>query len=604
MPGEHAGAYEALMQFLYRAPIGLVQTTLDGTIEMINPMSASLLMPLSRNGDLDNLFAALEEVAPQLRKLVAEYEQPSGPVCDSLRIVLPARDESAAATQILAISLLKLDEARLMAMVSDVTLEVQREESGLARRLDAAARTDTLTQMPNRAVVRDLIQRAIERARVEPNYEFAVLFMNCDRFKQINDSLGYLAGDEVLGLMANRLRATLRLRNRGERTADYEPMAGRLGGDEFVVLLDGLRSAGEVHSVAKRLLDVLSEPYSVLAQQLHFTASMGVVLRAHMTGDADAALQDASIAMVEAKRAGGARYVVFEPSMHERVSRRGGVESDLRRALLNNELFVVYQPVVALQNSDGADCPPSHAAGVEALVRWRHPTRGIVPPIEFIGIAEECGLIGALGEFVLSTACHQFTEWQRKLGRLAPRLMAVNLSRGQLGDSSFIEIVGRTLRSSGMQPANLQLEVTESLAAQDESVQARLQELKALGLSLALDDFGTGYSSLASLHQLPVGTVKIDRSFVSEAVSSAHHRVLIEATVRVARSLGMGTVAEGIETQAQADLVKQLGCEKGQGYFFSRPLSAAELVLWLTSKDALKANCIRELSEENALPIA
>jgi EAL domain-containing protein (putative c-di-GMP-specific phosphodiesterase class I) len=331
---------------------------------------------------------------------------------------------------------------------------------------------------------------------------------------------------------------------------------------------------------------------------------MGVVLRAHVTGDADAALRDSSIAMVEAKRAGGARYVVFEPSMHERVSRRGGVESDLRRALLNNEFFVVYQPVVALQISDGADCPPSHAAGVEALVRWRHPARGLVPPIEFIGIAEECGLIGPIGEFVLSTACHQFTEWQRKLGRLAPRLLAVNLSRGQLGDSSFVEIVGRTLRSSGMQPANLQLEVTESLAAQDESVQARLQELKALGLSLALDDFGTGYSSLASLHQLPVGTVKIDRSFVSEAVSSAHHRVLIEATVRVARSLGMGTVAEGIETEAQADLVKQLGCEKGQGYFFSRPLSAADLVLWLTSKGAPKANCIRELAEENALPIA
>jgi diguanylate cyclase (GGDEF)-like protein len=592
------------MQFLYRAPIGLVQTTLDGAIEMINPMSANLLMPLSRDGNLDNLFVALEGVAPQLRELVRAYAPSNGTVCESLRIVMPARGESAVATQIISVSLLKVDEARLMAMVSDVTLEVKREESGMARRLDTAARTDTLTQMPNRAAVRDLILRASERARVDPTYEFAVLFMNCDRFKQINDSLGHLAGDEVLGLMANRLRASLRLRNRADRTADNQLMAGRLGGDEFVVLLDDLRSPEEVHSVARRLLDVLSQPYSVLAQQLHCTVSMGVVLRAHVTCDADAALQDSSIAMVEAKRTGGARYVVFEPSMRERASRRGGIESDLRRALLNNELFVVYQPVVALKIPDRADCPPSHAAGVEALVRWRHPTRGVVPPIEFIGIAEECGLIGALGEFVLVTACHQFTEWQRDLGRLAPRLLAVNLSRGQLADSSFIEVVKRTLKSSGMQAASLQLEVTESLAAQDESVQARLQELKALGLSLALDDFGTGYSSLASLHQLPVGTVKIDRSFVSEAVSSAHHRVLIEATVRVAQSLGMGTVAEGIETQAQADLVRQLGCEKGQGYFFGRPLSAGDLVLWLTSKDAPRGNFIREQANEDALPIA
>lgn len=604
MTNKHEDDSDALMQFLYRSPIGLLQTTLDGTIEMINPMSASLLMPLSRNGDLDNLFEALEEVAPQLRELVAGYEPSNGAVCDSLRFGIPAGGASAAATQTLSISLLKLDEVRLMAMVSDVTLEVQREKSELARQLDDALRTDTLTQLPNRIALQGLIQRAIERARIEPSYEYAVLFMNGDRFKQINDSLGLVAGDQVLCLVADRLRTTLRLRNYGDQTLGHASMAGRLGSDEFVVLLDNLRSAGEVRSVALRLLDVLSQPYSVLGQQLHFTTSIGVLLRAHATGDADAVLQDSSIAMVEAKRAGGARCVVFDPSMHERAARRMDVQTDLRRALLNNELFVVYQPVVALQISDSADCPASHAAGVEALVRWRHPTRGVVPPVEFIGIAEECGLIGAIGEFVLSTACHQFTEWQRELGRLAPRLLGVNLSRGQLGDSRFAEFVERTLRSSGMQPADLQLEVTESMAAQDESVQARLRELNALGLSLALDDFGTGYSSLASLHQLPVGTVKIDRSFVSEVVSSPHHRVLIEATVRVARSLGMGTVAEGIETQAQADLVRELGCEKGQGYLFSRPLSAPDLVHWLKSNDVPSADGIRELADENALRIA
>jgi diguanylate cyclase (GGDEF)-like protein len=583
LSNEPAGAHEALLQFLYRAPIGLVQTSLDGAVEMINPMAANLLIPLSRSGDLDNLFAALDAVAPQLRALAAAFRPDSGSVCESIRITLPAGAGSGAVEQALSVSLLKLDATRLMAMVRDITLEVQREQSVLSRKLAAAARKDSLTHMPNRAVVRELIQRAIVRARAEPGHEFAVLFVNCDRFKRVNDTLGHPAGDEVLGLIADRLRAALRQHDRDGRTAGNEPLAGRLGGDEFVVVLDELRSPDEVHAVARRLLDVLSQPFGVQTYQLHLSVSIGVVLRAQVTADADAVLQDASIAMVEAKRAGGARHVVFEPSMQVRASRRGELEMDLRQALREQQLFVVYQPVVALQAAADAGSNSAHSAGVEALVRWRHPTRGVLPPIEFIGVAEECGMIGVLGEFVLATACHQFAEWQRDLGGRAPRLLAVNLSRRQLSDPGLGAAVGRILESSGVAPARLQLEVTESLAAQDDSIRSRLQELRTLGLTLALDDFGTGYSSLASLHQLPVGTVKIDRSFVSEAVASAHHRVLIEATIRVASSLGMGTVAEGIETAAQAALLRQLGCDKGQGYFFSKPLSAADLVQWLAS---------------------
>jgi EAL domain-containing protein (putative c-di-GMP-specific phosphodiesterase class I) len=306
--------------------------------------------------------------------------------------------------------------------------------------------------------------------------------------------------------------------------------------------------------------------------------SMGIVRRPQVIGDAATILRDASIAMVEAKRAGGARYVVFEPAMQERAVRRSGIESDLRRAIGRQELMVVYQPVVGLQSPSG---DVDRAAGVEALVRWRHPTRGMIPPLEFIGVAEECGLISDLGEFVLETACRQFVQWHEELDSHAPRRLAVNLSRGQLADPGFVGSVQRILRRTRMVPEHLQLEVTESLAAQDETVQSRLHDLNALGLTLALDDFGTGYSSLASLHLLPVDTIKIDRSFITEAVTSEHHRVLIEATVRVARSLRMGTVAEGIETGAQAAVVRQLGCEKGQGYFFSKPLSATGIVQWL-----------------------
>ena len=579
-----AEEYEALMQFLYLAPVGLAQASLSGEVLMLNPKSAQLLMPLSRDGRLDNLFTVLEEVAPQLRSLVAAFDEPSGVVCDSVRIHTAATAAGQAVPQVISVSLLKLEGLRLMAVFNDVTLEAQREQAGLAMKLNDAARMDSLTRMPNRAAVRDEIQRAMARTPSEAACGFAVLFMNCDRFKQINDTVGHAAGDEVLGLMADRLRATLRPYDRIGRqdgaVTVMEQTAARVGGDEFVVVMDDMRRPDDVHAVAQRLLDVLAKPYGLGARQFHCSVSMGVVLRAQAAGDADAVLQDGSIAMVEAKRAGGARYVVFEPAMRERAARRGSIAADLRAALTESQLFVVYQPVVALQAGAGV------SFGVEALVRWRHPVRGVVPPLDFIGVAEECGLMGAVGDFVLVTACRQFVQWQQQLGPLAPRMLAVNLSRAQLNQPGWVGTVNDILRDTGMDPQRLQLEVTESLAAQDEGVQACLHELKALRLTLALDDFGTGYSSLASLHLLPVDTVKIDRSFVSKADTSPHHRVLIEATVRVAGSLGMGTVAEGIETEAQAAVVRQLGCEKGQGYLFSRPLPAGDVAGWLVVAQA------------------
>jgi diguanylate cyclase (GGDEF)-like protein len=576
------------MQFLYRAPVGLVQFAGDGSVEMMNPMAAQLLMPLSPAGGLDNLYAVLESVAPQLRQLATDFQDASGTVCDSLRIALPAVGPAGGpdcgAHQVLAISLMKLDARRLMAMVSDATQAVQREQQGLNRRLKAASRVDGLTQMPNREVARELIAQTLACAASDPEQAFAVLFINCDRFRQINDALGHAAGDEVLGLVADRLRSALRRRRRADPeapAADSDasgPLAARLGGDEFVVLLGDLHNPEDAHAVAQRLVATLGHPYTVRGQQLHCTVSIGVVFSGQAQGDADAVLQDASIAMAEAKRAGGSRYLPFEPAMQERAARRSGLESDLRLGLARGQFFVLYQPVVGLQNPPGGI---DHAAGVEALVRWQHPQRGVVSPVDFIGVAEDCGLIGELGHFVLATACRQFVGWKATLGSRAPRLLAVNLSRSQLAQPGFVASVAQVLATTRMPPAQLQLEVTESLAAQDETVRDSLMALKALGLTLALDDFGTGYSSLASLHLLPVDTVKIDRSFVSEAVTSAHHRVLIEATVRVARSLHMSTVAEGIETAGQAAVVREMGCEKGQGYLFSKPLSAADLAAWL-----------------------
>jgi diguanylate cyclase (GGDEF)-like protein len=572
-------AYEALVQFLYRAPIGLVQAALDGTVDMLNPMSSSLLMPLARDGSLDNLFTVLQDVAPQLRDLTAAVDAPSGVVCEGLRVQL---GDAAApgAPQVLSLSVLKLDGARLMATVTDATAEVQREQERLTRRLRSQARTDALTRMPNREAVLEQLQQMLGRPTLADG-GFALLFMNCDRFRQINDALGQASGDRLLVQIGERIRAALRPpSDRIDPHAGTGQMAARMGADEFAVVLDGLRSRADAERVATRLLDALVRPHALDGQDVVIRLSMGLVWSGDAGADAGAMLRDASIAMVEAKRAGGARCVAFETAMRERAARRADIESDLRQALVDDQLFVVYQPVVGLC-ADGAT---DHAAGVEALVRWRHPARGVVPPIEFIQVAEESGLIGALGDFVLRRACRDFAAWQRALGERAPRLLAVNLSRAQLAEPGWPAVVRDVLAQNGMRPDQLQLEVTESLAAQDQQVQQRLHELKAIGVTLALDDFGTGYSSLSSLHQLPVDTVKIDRSFVCQADTSHHHRVLIEATVKVAQSLGMSTVAEGIETEAQAQAVRAQACAKGQGYLFSRPLAAPDLIDWLSAR--------------------
>jgi diguanylate cyclase (GGDEF)-like protein len=575
----HHDAYEALVQFLYRAPIGLVQIDWAGSVELLNPMASNLLMPLVGSDGLDNLYTVLQAHAPELAAMAAAFDEPSGVICDALRVPLGDAAGGPGAPEVLSISLLKLDAARLMCVVADATLDIQRERETLARRLKSAARTDTLTKMPNRAAVREQLQSLLGLNRASDSGDIALLFINCDRFRQINDTLGQAAGDALLVEIGRRLRAVLR------PPTDHiarEPgqMAARLGGDEFVVILDGMRRLEDVESIARRLIENICKPYFLLDHEISCTVSVGLVWGLAESADPDEAVRDASIAMVEAKRAGGARFAMFDTAMRERAARRGDIEAELRTALHEDQLFVVYQPVVGLLPGGGTD----FSAGVEALVRWQHPVRGIVPPFEFIEVAEQCGLIGALGDFVLARACRDFMRWRAELGPIAPRLMAVNLSRAQLGQDGFAASVRATLAHAGMEASALQLEVTESLAAQDQGIQQRLHELKAVGITLALDDFGTGYSSLSSLHLLPVDTVKIDRSFVCQADTSPHHRVLIEATVKVAQSLGMGTVAEGIETAAQEQAVRDQHCAKGQGYLFSRPLPDAALVAWVKER--------------------
>jgi diguanylate cyclase (GGDEF)-like protein len=559
--------YDALVQFLYQAPIGLLQASMDGTITMANPMAVQLLMPLATDGALDNLFELLQHAAPQLREQAAATAASDTVTGEPLRVTVQAGPHR----QVLAMRLVRLDGSTLMASVSDITASVQQQQRQLAARLRDAARTDPLTALPNRVAAMESLTALLGRPAGDHTPPFAVLFINGDRFNRVNTTFGQAVGDEVLRLMAHRLTRAVR---GGDADGRGPLTIARLGGDEFLVLLEGLRHADDVHGVAQRLADTLAMPYGVGDRQVHLSASLGVVPGALASGDAEAVLQDASIAMREAQRAGGGRHVVFVPAMRERAARLGSLENELRRALAEGELFVVYQPIVSLDGqADGA--------GVEALVRWRHPTRGLVPPVEFIGVAEETGLIDALGAFVLDEACRQFMHWRSELGDRAPLTMSVNMSRAQLARPALADEVRQSLERSGMPATALQLEITESLAAQDDAVKARLHELKSLGLRLALDDFGTGYSSLACLHLLPVDVVKIDRSFVSQVESSLHHRVLVEATILVARSLGMLTVAEGVETSGQAAVLGRLLCDKGQGYLFARPLAADDATRWL-----------------------
>ena len=569
-----SGASDALIQFLYQAPIGLLQAELDGEITMINPMAASLLMPLTRDAALSNLFDVLEPFAPKLRAQAATHAGFGNAVGDKT-LAIPVGDSARPGMprSTLGLRLVRLDTQTWMATISDITQAVHEEEQHLQMRLRDLSRSDGLTALPNRAVALEHIEAARAEAAASGDGCFAIAFVNLDRFHRINTTRGQAAGDHLLRLAANRLARLVLPGGDLEAIGARGLVAARLGADEFVVVARQVPHRDVALQMARKVVNTLGEPYAFEHLTEHLSASVGLLLGRHDADGADALMLDASLAMDEAKRAGGASHCLFDTGMKARAARRATIETDLRGAIGRGELAVAYQPIVSLADRQ--------CVGMEALVRWQHPSLGNVPPLEFVGIAEETGLISELGRFVLNEACHACAGWQRQFGRHAPRSVSVNVSRVQLLGSDHIEHVRQAMASSGLNAAALQIEVTESVAAQDERVQQSLQTLKALGVSVALDDFGTGYSSLATLHLLPIDVLKIDQSFVRQLESSEHHRVLIEAVILVARSLKMRTVAEGIETEEQAAALTGLNCDKGQGYLFARPQSTEAMTGWL-----------------------
>jgi PAS domain S-box-containing protein len=440
---------------------------------------------------------------------------------------------------------------------------------------------DPLTALPNRALFLDRLGRSMVRAERHSDYNFGVLFIDIDRFKIVNDSLGHPAGDDLLIQVSQRILRSLRLEDLVSRPArisnpQWKPKddtLARLGGDEFTVLLDDIRDPSDAIRVAERIQSSFAEPFLICGQDVFTTASIGVIANsAHAT--AVDVLRDADTAMYRAKLHGGSRCEVFDQAMHEHSVNRLNLETDLRKALERKEFRVYYQPIIALRTG--------YISGFEALLRWQRPEKGLVSPAEFIGLAEETGLIVSIGKWVFRTACEQARQWDLEYPREVPLTMSVNISARQFMQEDLVTQVEKIVRESQVTPTAIKLEITESVTMGDaERTIKVVNELKKLGLGFSIDDFGTGYSSLSYLGRFPMDTLKIDRSFVSNLKSNLENREIIRTIIGLARNLGMNVVAEGTETAEEISYLKTLDCEFAQGYFFSKPVDsiAAQVLL-------------------------
>ena len=432
------------------------------------------------------------------------------------------------------------------------TLEDITERRRVEDRITHLAHYDALTDLPNRALFHEQLKR--ELARIAPGEQLAVLYIDIDEFKSVNDTLGHLIGDELLKSVAVSL-------GRCVRDTDF---VARLGGDEFAIVQTGIRTADDVTGLVTRVLDTIREPYECLGHQVTTDASIGIALAPQHGADLDQILKNADLAMYAAKSAGRRTYRFFEPEMDARARARHILEMDLRQAISDGAFEVHYLPCISLQDNKITSC--------EALLRWRHSERGMIPPAEFIPIAEETGLINQLGEWVLTTACAEATTWPDHIK------LAVNVSPVQFKSGTLALKIVAALAASGLPASRLELEITEAvLIRDDEAALAILHQLRAIGVGIALDDFGTGYSSLSYLQRFPFDKIKIDRCFVNDIAEPDGSSCIVQAVVNIAAARQMTTTAEGVETQQQRELLRALGCAEMQGYLFSPAKPAAEI---------------------------
>jgi diguanylate cyclase (GGDEF)-like protein len=443
---------------------------------------------------------------------------------------------------------------------SDVTERKRFEE-----RLQREALYDALTELPNRALLADRLERALQRSQRHPEAQFAVLFLDLDRFKNINDSLGHDTGDELLRAAARRL----------VECARRQDTVARLGGDEFIILQEDLRGVGDATRLAERLLASLAQPLTIRGRPIYTSASIGIALSGAGYTRAEDLLRNADTAMYRAKAAGRGRFAVFDAGMHQRALSLQRLETDLRRGVERREFEAHFQPIVEARSL--------RPVAFEALARWRHPERGFVSPGEFIPVAEETGLIEPISRLILEQACREARRWQRSGS--PPLAVSCNLSAAQFSDAHLPLHLRRVLEEHQLPAACLEIEITESLAARNPEQAVRvLTELRQLGIRVLIDDFGTGYSSLGSLQRFPADVLKIDQGFVRRLESDPSAAAIINAVVNLAHALGFEVVAEGVETEAQLAIVRDRGCDFLQGFYFGRPMPAEEVPNWLARR--------------------
>jgi len=460
---------------------------------------------------------------------------------------------------------------------------------------------DPLTQLPNRSFFLERLTLCVSWGMLHPDYKFAVLAVDMDRFKVVNDSLGISAGDWLLVQIAERLLGSVRRDDAILRSEEVGGMAGRLGevgilarvgGDKFTILLDNIRNASEGIRVAERIQKNIQAPFDVDGQAVFTTASVGIAFSGTGYSAAEDMLGDANTAMVRAKALGKARYEMCDPSMHATAAGRFRLETDLRRATEQQEFLVHYQPIISLIDF--------RITGFEALVRWQRPEFGLVMPGGFISAAEDTGLILWIGQWILQEACRQVCAWNLQFPCFPPFTIAVNISAKQFAQTDLVLQIGQVLSETGLAPGNLRLELTESVTMRDEERTTRiLSELRKLGVCLCIDDFGTGYSSLSYLRRFALDILKIDRSFVTDMLNNSESQEIVKTILSLGRNLRMKVVAEGVETREQMSLLKSLGCEFAQGYLFSRPLDSAAVARTLV---ASQANCYT-LPQESAVQL-
>jgi len=498
----------------------------------------------STTSGMDLATVTIPEDAQRVRTFLSEAARRQ-PGSISLEWRLRHKDGTGRDVEGVAINLLgEPDIGGVVLTIRDIT-----ERKALEEQLVHQAFHDALTGLANRALFQDRLTQALRNAARRGGHT-VVLYLDLDDFKRVNDSLGHAVGDQLLVSLGRRVRECIRPAG----------TVARFGGDEFAVLLEDVQDVDEAAAAANQLLDRLQEPFDIGGHRLFVKTSIGIVMTHEANAEARDLVRDADLALYAAKSNGKGRYAVFESGMQVRASESLEIESQMRHGLDADEFRVFYQPIV--------DLATGVITELEALVRWQHPTRGLLPPSVFIPVAEETGLIVRLGGWVLEQACHEAMKWDRVV-------VGVNLSPRQFQQSGLVFDVRRVLAASGLPPERLKLEITESLAMQDTDATIRtLGELHALGVEIAIDDFGTGYSSLSYLKQFPLDTLKIDRSFVDGLGHDSQDAAIVQSVVDLARSLGLSITAEGIETTTQYEQLRALGCDRGQGYLFARPMPA------------------------------